>query len=318
MKKFTKILTTVTMSAGAVWMVGCERSKEDITNIRVCKAAEHEALNAVVQGMEDYLKTRSKRYVVTTETCRGERALASQIIAKFMNRPTDVVVTVGTTPSQVAFPFAKTGKIKLVFSSVTNPDDIAPQLSGTNTTGVSNFIALKPQIEFFKMLQPGLKRLGILYNPGEANAVWIVKALSPLCQEMGIELIPQSLTKMADLPQTAEKLLRMVDAIFVSNDNLVLSGIPSLVALADRAGIPVYVSDTDQVEKGGTAALGPNQYDLGQQTGKIVERIANGEDINKIAVQYPEKVLRATCGSFAPKGTAKDRAASVSQKSGNK
>ena len=68
---------------------------------------------------------------------------------------------------------------------------------------------------------------------------------------------------------------------------MALSGMENIISICKKNGIPVYVSDTDQVEKGCAAALGPNQYDIGVQTGKIIKRIINGEDINNIEIQYP-------------------------------
>jgi putative ABC transport system substrate-binding protein len=255
--------------------------------IRICKVVEHEAINSVVRGLSDYLRQQEEKYDISVETCQGNMALASQIIAKFAGLKTDVVVTVGTTPSQCAFKLAKSGKIKLVFSSVTDPDDISPDLSHTNTAGVSNFVALEPQIELFLKIQPSLKKLGIIFNTGESNSISIIKKLRPVCAKAGIILVEQGISKISDIPQAAEKLAKTVDAVFISNDNQALSGIPTIVSICNKKNVPVYVSDTDLIVKGCAAALGPNQYDIGVQTGKIVRRIVIGEDPNKIPVEYP-------------------------------
>jgi putative ABC transport system substrate-binding protein len=239
--------------------------------------------------MSDYLKSRNKNYEIVVETAQGNIALASQIIAKFISFDSDAIVTIGTMPSQCAFKEAKNGKIKLVFSSVTNPNDISPNLTGANTTGVSNFVDLEPQLELFRKIQPSLKKLGIIYNTGETNSVYIVGKLKLVCQKMGIQLIEQGISRISDLCQAADKLSKIADAVFISNDNLALSGISNVVSICNRAKIPVYVSDTDQVIKGCLAALGPNQYDIGRQTGEIVEKILEGEDINKISVAYPKE-----------------------------
>jgi putative ABC transport system substrate-binding protein len=113
--------------------------------------------------------------------------------------------------------------------------------------------------------------------------------LEKVCKKKGIELISQGISRISDIYQAADKLSKITDAIFISNDNLALSGISSIVSVCNRNKIPVYVSDTDQVINGCLAALGPNQYDVGRQTGEIVKRIIDGEDINKIAVAYPKE-----------------------------
>lgn len=265
------------------------KKNDNSLKIKICKVIEHEALNSAVSGITDYLKSqKGKNYDIAVETCQGNMALASQIIAKFADLQPSVVITIGTMPSQAAYKFAKEGKIKVIFSSVTNPADISKNLKNSNITGVSNFVALQPQLKLFKKIQPNLKKLGIIYNTGEANSVFIVNNLKPICNNMKIELLEQGISKISELPQAAERLAKIVDAIFISNDNMALSGMENVVSICDKNNIPVYVSDTDQVEKGCVAALGPNQYDIGVQTGKIAARVANGEDINSIGVQYPE------------------------------
>lgn len=62
---------------------------------------------------------------------------------------------------------------------------------------------------------------------------------------------------------------------------------PSIIKAATSANIPVYVSDIDIVKDGALAALGPNQYMIGRQTGKMIVRILRGENINIIAIEFP-------------------------------
>lgn len=254
--------------------------------VSICKVVEHEAINSVVEGIKDYLKGEDIEYCI--ETCQADPALGYQIATKFVNSKPDVIVAVGTTPAQCVFKFAKSGKAKLVFSSVTEPNDISKNLDNCNTTGVSNFVALKPQLELFKKLQPKLKKLGILYNSGESNSISIIKKLEAECKDQGIILVKQSIQKSADIPQAINKLKTEVDAVFITNDNTALSGIPFIVKACNKVKIPVYVSDTDQVAKGCLAALGPNQYKIGEQTGKIIKRLKDGENINGIRIEYPE------------------------------
>ncbi|MDR2766511.1 MAG: ABC transporter substrate-binding protein [Holosporaceae bacterium] len=281
-----KAALLVIMPLAILLCQSCSQKNDNSVKIGVCKVVEHEAINSVVAGMEDYLR-KHRRCRIFVETCQGNMALASQIITKFIGSETDVVVTVGTTPSQSAFQFAKNGKIKLVFGSVTNPGDISVDLAGRNVTGVSNFVDLGPQIRIFKKIQPNLRSMGIIYNTGEANSVSIIKRLRKACEKNGVTLMEQGIARLSEISQAAGRLSGMVDAVFITNDNLALSGISYVVAVCSRSKIPVYVSDVDQVPKGCLAALGPNQYDVGVQVGKMVERIADGEDVNKIAVEYP-------------------------------
>jgi len=103
-------------------------------------------------------------------------------------------------------------------------------------------------------------------------------------------LIKQAVSKTADVPQAATKIAQQVDAIFISNDNTALSALESIIGAANKTKIPVYVSDTDAVELGALAALGPNQNQVGIQTGQMIARILNGEDVRSFPVEYPKKM----------------------------
>jgi putative ABC transport system substrate-binding protein len=253
-------------------------------NVAICKVMEIEALNAVVSGIRDQLGDKDIRY--TIDTCQVNPVIAAQIVAKFVNKKSDVIVAVGTIPAQVAFKYARKGETKLVFSSVTNPNSISTKLADTNTTGVSNFVAIGPQVALFMDIQHGLRKLGIIYNTGDANSVDIVEKLREVVKEYKVELVEQGIQKAADIPQATEALLaKGVDAVFINNDNMVLANIPLIIKICGR--VPVYVSDTDEVLKGCVAALGPSEYEIGRQTGKMIRQILSGGAINDIKVEYP-------------------------------
>lgn len=270
---------------------------DNMKKVYINQIIQHSALDITVKGIIDGLEQndyiKDKNVEIRVESAQASAALASQIATKFVNQGADVVVGVGTVTSQSFLKYTKENKVKLVFSSVTDPVQAGIvenlQKPGGNVSGVSNFVELEPQLELFKTIQPNLKTLGVLYNPGEANSLSINKRLEKICQNMGIKLILQSANKTADIPQAATKLANNVDAILVSNDNTALAALQSIITIANKAKVPVYVSDTDSVELGALAALGPNQYQVGLQTGKIVASILNGQEVANIPVEFPNK-----------------------------
>lgn len=272
-------------------------ASKNIQKVYINQIVKHPALDMTVKGIIDSLEQngyiQDKNIEIHIESAQGNPVLASQIATKFINQKADVVVGVGTIAAQSFLKYSKANKVKLVFSSVTDPvqsgivEDITHP--GNNVSGVSNFVELEPQLALFKKIQPNLKTIGVLYNPGEANSLSMNKHLTKICKKLDITLILQAATKTSDMPQAATKLANNVDAIFISNDNTALAAIKSIIAVASKVKIPVYVSDTDTVNMGAVAALGPNQYEIGLQTGAIIVRILRGETINNIAVEFPKK-----------------------------
>jgi putative ABC transport system substrate-binding protein len=83
----------------------------------------------------------------------------------------------------------------------------------------------------------------------------------------------------------ARNIVSSVDAIFVGNDNTVVSGLEGLVTACLQAKKPLFVSDPDSVKRGALAAYAYGQKQMGRQVGKMVARVLKGEDPGKIAVE---------------------------------
>jgi putative ABC transport system substrate-binding protein len=261
--------------------------KQPNIKIFISKTIDHPALDKTTQGIIDGLSKngydRSKNLDLRVESAQGNTCLASQIATKFANQSPNVLVGIGTTASQTLAKFSLKNSINLIFSSVTDP--VAAGLNKGTISGVSNFVALEPQLELFKKIQPNLKKMGIIYNSAEMNSVKIVEKLKEICPKLGLELIEQSVNKSADIGSVTTKLIGQVDAIFISNDNTALGALQTIIAIATKFKKPVYVSDTDAVESGALAAMGPNQYQIGIQTANMIVKILSGTKIEDTPIE---------------------------------
>ena len=270
---------------------------ENIKKVFINQFVEHPALNRTTEGIIAGLKQNGYQKGVNLdlriESAQANPALSSQIASKFINQNADVVVGVATLSAQSFAKYAKDNKTKLVFSSVTDPLQAGLVRSlnhpNNNTSGVSNFIALEPQLELFKKIQPKLKRLGFLYNPSEANSLSLITQLKVICAKLGLTLVLQAANKTAEVPQAATTLANRVEAIFISNDSTALSALSTIIKASNKALIPVYVSDTDAIALGALAALGPNQYKIGLQTAHMIARTLKGENTGMIPVEFPKE-----------------------------
>lgn len=294
MTNFKILLTALFFSCLSLTSLMAE-SKQ--TKILISKSSDNPALNRAIEGIIDGLAEngfiKDKNVTYRIESAQGNFALASQIASKFANQRPDLFVGLGTLSSLSLSKYTSTQKTPLVFTSVTDPLGSglinSIQSPDKNTTGVSDAVDLEAELDLFLELQPNLKRLGVIYNPGEQNSVTSLDTLAPLCQKKSITLVKQSASKTTDIPQATTKLINQVDAIFIDNDNTALSALQSIIKIATDNKIPVYVSDTDAVEFGALAALGPNQYDLGRQAASMIIQILNGTDAGSIEVEFPTK-----------------------------
>jgi len=288
---FFSFLLTLSVS-----LFGNTNEQKKQVTIAISQIVEHPALDATRAGIVDELSEFAERegveYRFFFESAQGQTLISSQIAQKFAGMRPDVIVAIPTTAAQAAAAATSRNKVPVVFSSVTDPLKAGLVKSienpGRNITGVSNFIPAEPQIEFFKTVLPNLKSIGIVYNPSEVNSVELVNIFKESAKKYGIivETAPAMLTTEVGLAASA--LTSKVDALFVTNDNTALSAFDSVEREGNKAGIPVFVSDVDVVERGALAAYGPNQYELGRQTAKMILKVINGNDPAGIPVEFPD------------------------------
>lgn len=265
-------------------------------SVSVTSIVEHPALDSLRDGVQKALTdagyTQAKGLKWQFQTAQGNTAIAAQIARKFVGDNPDVIVAIATPSAQAVV--SATKSIPVVYSAVTDP--VAAQLvatmqpSGTNVTGVSDTLSLEKQVDLIKKVVPGATRVGMVYNPGEANSVVVVERLRELLPKSGMSLVEATASRTVDVGAAARSLIGKVDVIYTNTDNNVVSAYEALVKVGNDAKVPLVASDTDSVKRGAIAALGVNYYDLGIQTGKMVIRILKGEKPGNIASETSNKL----------------------------
>lgn len=310
-KKWLPLGLALAMTAGVPFGASAAEEK----SVAVTAIVEHPALDAARDGVLDALKQAGyepgKNLKWQYQSAQGNNGTAAQIARKFVGDQPDAIVGIATPSAQALV--AATKSVPVVFTAVTDPvgAQLTPswEASGTNVTGVSDVLALDKQIELIRQIVPEAKRIGIVYNPGEANSVVVVKALKELLPTLGMILVEASAPRSVDVGSAARSLVGKVDAIYTNTDNNVVSAYEALVKVGNDAKIPLIASDTDSVKRGAIAALGVDYRLLGEQTGRIVVRILNGEKPGDIQPQTSDKLqLFVNPGAAAKQGVSLSQA----------
>jgi len=265
-------------------------------HVAITQIVEHPALDACRKGVKDELAEAGfvlgKNLKWSFESAQGAPATAAQIAKKFAGESPDVVVGIATPSAQALASSAR--DIPMVFSAVTDPVGAKlvksmDKANGGNATGVSDLSPIDSHMALVKTIVPGAKKIGVIFNPGEANSVTLVELVKKYAPSHGMEIVEAGAPKSSDVLAAARSLVGKVDAIYVPTDNTVVSAFEAVIKVATEAKIPVISADTDSVKRGAIAAQGFNYYDLGRQTGKMVVRILNGEKAGDI---QPEGVSK--------------------------
>ncbi len=264
--------------------------------VAITQIVEHPSLDAIRQGVKDELAERGynegQNLKWNYESAQGNPTIAAQIAKKFAGDGPDVIVAITTPSAQTAVASAR--GIPVVFSAVTDPVGAklvkALDKPGRWVTGTTDMLPMGKHMDLVKQVVPSAKSVGVVFNPGEANSVSSVKMVHETAPERGMKVVEAAATKSADVLAAARSLVGKVDAIYLPIDNTVISALEAVLKIAEQADIPVITGDTDSVNRGAIAAVGFNYYQVGRQTGVMVERILKGEKPKNIPVEGIEKM----------------------------
>ena len=258
--------------------------------IGVIQVIEHPALDATCKGIRDELTQLGFKENLqwSWDSAQGNPVLATQVTQKFVGQEVNLLIGIGTTAAQAALSASQDRKIPVVYASVTDPK--GAKLMG-NVTGVSNFIPPKDQFDVILKILPAAKKIGVVYNPGEANSASLLAQMQEDSKTKGLEVVTATASKTSEVTSAAQSLIGKVNAIFINNDNTALAAINSIGQICRDNKIPLFASDGNLIESRALALLGADQYEIGRQTGRMVAKILRGEaKTSDLPIEYPKNV----------------------------
>jgi putative ABC transport system substrate-binding protein len=264
------------------------------TNISVSQFVEHPALDAVLLGFQDYLKEKGIDAKYNVHNAQANMGTASQIAQQMVGEKADLLVAIATPSAQTCVQALSKAPADLkrpfLFTAVTDPvaaglvKDL--QKPDAGITGVSDLLPIEEHIKMVLAFKGDIKKLGLLYNAGEANSKATIASIKALRGKLGFETVEATASKTADVYQAAKSLVGRVDAVFIPTDNTIISSLESVIKVGVQNKLPIFAADVDSVKRGAVAAMGFDYYKHGYQTGAIAERIINGEKPETIPVQF--------------------------------
>ena len=263
--------------------------------IGICKIVEHPALDAVEQGTIDALAAAGYAQDVDVEyilsSAQGDFATAIAIAQNFAAQNVDLVVAIATPTAQAAVEVFRDTDTPIIYAAVTDPvgaelvpDAIDPSGNG-NVTGVSDMIPVAAHLLLLQDLSPDIARVGMVYNPGEANSVTLTDMAIAAAEDLGIEIITATADTTANVPLAAQSLIGRVDAYYVTTDNTVVSAIDAVLAASEEAGVPFLMADPTSIAHA-TMTAGFNYYEHGLTVGGLVLDVLGGKSPSEIPVTY--------------------------------
>lgn len=297
--RFRKIIAPIAMlGAAALAVSGCAEGGaggggESSYKIGISQLVQHPALDAAATGFKQAFEDEGIEVEWDEQNANGEQSTAVTIAQSFAgDQNLDLVLAIATPAAQAAA--TAIADRPVLFTAVTDPAAAelveSNEAPGSNVTGTSDLNPVTDQIALIKEIVPDAETVGVVYSSGEVNSEVQVELAKEAAEEHGLSIKAQSITQVGEVP-TALGALGDVDAIYVPTDNMIVSGIDSVMQHAKDKQIPVFSGDTGPVESSGAVAtLGLDYEQLGYQTGQMAIRILrDGEKPESMPVEQLEE-----------------------------
>jgi len=258
-----------------------------------------------VQGMIDGLRARGfvdgSTVQIRRYNAEGDIATANAIAKEVTGSDFDLLVTATTLSLQSVATANRATRINHVFALVSDPPGAGVGISREDPLEHPPYLAgygtMQPVEATLKLaLQsfPGLRTLGTVWNPAEANSEANVVIARVVAKRLGIDLIEANAESSAAVGEAASSLTsRGVDAIWIGGDVTAITAMSSVVSAARRARIPVFTSIPGSVDSGALFDVGADYHEVGRLAGDLAGRILQGTSPATIAIEnvMPETVL---------------------------
>jgi len=272
--------------------------------IGITQIIEHPSLDASREG---FIKALSDNGYVDGETveieyqsAQGDQSTVSTIAQKFASDKKDAILAISTPSAQAIVKTTEGTDIPVFFTAITDPlsaklvDNL--EKPGKNITGTSDTHpdAIKSMMKTITELFPDAKKVGVIYNSGEANSVVNVDNAKKAMAEFGLEPVEANASNATEVKQAAESLLGRADVMYIPKDNTAVGALNAIIKVAEDNDVPMFVGEMDSVKNGGFAGFGTDYFELGYLTGEMAVKVLKGEaKVGDIPVQFPKELKLA-------------------------
>ncbi len=298
MKKFTHILLATTALFA---LAGCGNSAKSKTKtattvkIGILQQVDQAALDDTKKGITEELKAKGYGNAkIKVLNAQGDQSNLNQMSQQLTSMGNTVNISIGSAASQA---MEKAGnKTPLVFSAITDPvaagliakqDLNAPK---HNATGVTVLANVKMQLELLHKMFPNAKKIGMMYDASEPNALAIVKRARKAMKQLGMTPVEKTVAAVSDVDATARALCKQSDALFIPNDHIAAVGMTTIGKVSLATKVPVVTTDPTMIQFAGVATRGANFEDIGKQTADMAIKIIKGKSVKKLAVEGPKNI----------------------------
>lgn len=291
---------TATLAVFLMAFSGCDNrsaSTKQPLRIGITQIATDPGIDAIRKGFLDEMGQlgyqEGKNVIYIQSNAQGDMPTAQSIAQNLAQQHCNLIFAITTPSAQTVAQAIKGTEIPLVFGAVTDPVSAGlvttKERPGGNITGTSDQWPVDKQFDLLLQLVPNVKKVGLVYNPGEANSESNVKVVEAVCKARNLELIKVPVANTSEVLTAAQSLVGRCDAFYVPADNTVIAAMEAVVKVSEQNKIPLLPGVSSNVKQGGFGTLGPDYYDIGVESAKIADQVLKGKKAGEIPVATAER-----------------------------
>lgn len=250
--------------------------------------AQQGALDTLVrQGFVEHNSSNVHSYILDID---------KDLLGQIKNIQPVLILTIGTEATKFARENIKDTAV--VFSMVLDPlrqkvieDMVRP---GLNVTGAAIDVPVELQFAALHKILPGVKRVGVIYNPEESAKV--IEEGRRAAAKLGLEIIAVPVQSDSAVPGAVRDLIKTIEVLWLIPDLTVVSrdSMKYIFDLTLRKKIPCLGFGKPAVEAGALLALQANYGDIGQQAALLAVEVLSGKaagDLPVVQATHPELIV---------------------------
>ena len=239
----------------------------------------------------------AKHVIYMYRSAAGKDDRLPELAAELVRLKVDIILPKGR-PAILAAK-AATRTIPIVMASEGDP--VAAGLVASlarprgNVTGMAMLLPdlSAKRLELLKEAVPRLARVGIMWNPGDADRVEEWNAVRAAARALGLEVESMEVRSRGDLGPAVDSARKRRAGALLVLEGSVTTGNPKMITdPAVRNRIPVMYPRrwfVDSYDHGGLMSYEPDAHDLSRRVASYIDRILKGAKPADLPIEQPTK-----------------------------
>ena len=262
---------------------GAANKQYPAVTVGIVKPVAIPAMTEIVNGFKQQLTASYPGHIhYIVANAQGDLNIMRSIFQQFKEKKVDLVVPIGTAAAQMADSVNRNQPIVALAAEFKDVD--RAKFKNKNITNILDEIDINKQIHFIHTAFPELKYITIIYGT-EPQVQPEAKQATAAAKHYGIKVQKLLVTSLPKLYTVSKHISPHSQAIFILKDELIVSGINTLIKQAAKKHLLLIASDDGSVKKGADFAVGVSERLIGIGGAKLAMQVLKGTTASSIPVK---------------------------------